>query len=191
MAKSLDQTAEQLGNILLSSGLHLTTAESCTAGLVSMTLAAVESSGDFYTSGFVTYSENAKIRLLGVHPDTLKQHTAVSEQTAREMVQGACARSGEPVGLSITGYAGPDGGEDGALAVGVLGDGLDHQVGRRERLRQVERWTEAGQRLFGLQGLEVTLAGEKRQRALDLLHSVFEPGRAAPGQGDREPLVGE
>ncbi len=79
MAKSLDQTAEQLGNILLSSGLHLTTAESCTAGLISMTLAAVESSGDFYTSGFVTYSENAKIRLLGVHPDTLKQHTAVSE----------------------------------------------------------------------------------------------------------------
>lgn len=79
MAKSLDQTAEQLGNILLSSGLHLATAESCTAGLISMTLAAVENSGDFYTSGFVTYSENAKIRLLGVRPDTLKQHTAVSE----------------------------------------------------------------------------------------------------------------
>ncbi|NYS31234.1 CinA family protein [Pantoea sp. WMus005] len=113
MAKSLDQTAEQLGNILLSSGLQLATAESCTAGLISMTLAAVENSGDFYTSGFVTYSENAKIRLLGVKPETLKQHTAVSEQTAREMVQGACARSGEPVGLSITGYAGPGGGEDG------------------------------------------------------------------------------
>lgn len=130
MAKSIDQTAEQLGNILLSSGLHLTTAESCTAGLISMTLAAVESSGDFYTSGFVTYSENAKIRLLGVHPDTLKQHTAVSEQTAREMVQGACARSGEPVGLSITGYAGPDGGEDGTPAGTiwfgwVLPDGRD------------------------------------------------------------------
>lgn len=116
MATSLDQTAEQLGKILLASGWHLTTAESCTAGLISMTLAAVESSGDFYTSGFVTYSENAKIRLLGVHPDTLKQHTAVSEQTAREMVQGACARSGEPVGLSITGYAGPDGGDDGTPA---------------------------------------------------------------------------
>ena len=116
MAKSLAQTAEQLGTLLLSSGLHLATAESCTAGLISMTLAAVESSGDFYTSGFVTYSDNAKIRLLGVHPATLKQHTAVSEQTAREMVQGACARSGEPVGLSITGYAGPDGGEDGTPA---------------------------------------------------------------------------
>lgn len=130
MATSLDQTAEQLGKILLASGWHLTTAESCTAGLISMTLAAVESSGDFYTSGFVTYSENAKIRLLGVHPDTLKQHTAVSEQTAREMVQGACARSGEPVGLSITGYAGPDGGDDGTPAGTIwfgwmLPDGTD------------------------------------------------------------------
>ncbi|MFV9669979.1 CinA family protein [Pantoea sp. KXB25] len=156
MATSLDQTAEQLGKILLASGWHLTTAESCTAGLISMTLAAVESSGDFYTSGFVTYSENAKIRLLGVHPDTLKQHTAVSEQTAREMVQGACARSGEPVGLSITGYAGPDGGEDGTPAGTIwfgwmLPDGTDeaecHQFSGDPK-SVMEQGTE-----FALQGL--------------------------------------
>ncbi|MFB6326533.1 competence protein ComA [Pantoea deleyi] len=156
MATSLDQTAEQLGKILLASGWHLTTAESCTAGLISMTLAAVESSGDFYTSGFVTYSENAKIRLLGVHPDTLKQHTAVSEQTAREMVQGACARSGEPVGLSITGYAGPDGGDDGTPAGTIwfgwmLPDGTDeaecHQFSGDPK-SVMEQGTE-----FALQGL--------------------------------------
>lgn len=156
MATSLDQTAEQLGKILLASGWHLTTAESCTAGLISMTLAAVESSGDFYTSGFVTYSENAKIRLLGVHPDTLKQHTAVSEQTAREMVQGACARSGEPVGLSITCYAGPDGGDDGTPAGTIwfgwmLPDGTDeaecHQFSGDPK-SVMEQGTE-----FALQGL--------------------------------------
>lgn len=156
MATSLDQTAEQLGKILLASGWHLTTAESCTAGLISMTLAVVESSGDFYTSGFVTYSENAKIRLLGVHPDTLKQHTAVSEQTAREMVQGACARSGEPVGLSITGYAGPDGGDDGTPAGTIwfgwmLPDGTDeaecHQFSGDPK-SVMEQGTE-----FALQGL--------------------------------------
>lgn len=156
MATSLDQTAEQLGKILLASGWHLTTAESCTAGLISMTLAAVESSGDFYTSGFVTYSENAKIRLLGVHPDTLKQHTPVSEQTAREMVQGACARSGEPVGLSITGYAGPDGGDDGTPAGTIwfgwmLPDGTDeaecHQFSGDPK-SVMEQGTE-----FALQGL--------------------------------------
>lgn len=116
MNDALDQAAEQLGERLLSSEWRLATAESCTAGLISMTLAKVENSGNFYTSGFVTYSDNAKSQLLGVRPETLEAHTAVSEQTAREMAIGARERSGEPVSLSITGYAGPDGGEDGTPA---------------------------------------------------------------------------
>jgi len=116
MNDTLNQAAEQLGKRLLASDWRLATAESCTAGLISMTLAAVENSGNFYTSGFVTYSDNAKTQLLGVRPETLEQHTAVSEQTAREMAVGARERSGEPVSLAITGYAGPDGGEDGTPA---------------------------------------------------------------------------
>ncbi|MCZ4060246.1 CinA family protein [Pantoea sp. LMR881] len=116
MAEKLNQAAENLGKLLLSSGLKLATAESCTAGLISMTLAAVENSGNFYTSGFVTYSDNAKIRLLGVDAGTIEHHTAVSEKTAREMAKGACDRSAEPVSIAITGYAGPDGGEDGTPA---------------------------------------------------------------------------
>lgn len=116
MNDALNHAAEQLGQRLLHSEWRLATAESCTAGLISMTLAAVENSGNFYTSGFVTYSDNAKSQLLGVRPETLEAHTAVSEQTAREMAQGARERSGEPVSLSITGYAGPDGGEDGTPA---------------------------------------------------------------------------
>ncbi|MBE5251882.1 MAG: CinA family protein [Enterobacterales bacterium endosymbiont of Blomia tropicalis] len=116
MANTLHQAAEALGKRLLSLGLRLSTAESCTAGLISMTLAAVESSGDFYTSGFVTYSDRAKIHLLGVNAETIEQHTAVSEQTVREMAQGACQRSAEPVSLAISGYAGPDGGADGTPA---------------------------------------------------------------------------
>lgn len=116
MNDALDRAAEQLGERLLSSEWRLATAESCTAGLISMTLAKVENSGNFYTSGFVTYSDNAKTQLLGVRPETLEAHTAVSEQTAREMAIGARERSGEPVSLSITGYAGPDGGEDGTPA---------------------------------------------------------------------------
>ena len=116
MANTLNEAAEKLGKILLSSGLHLATAESCTAGLISMTLAAVENSGNFYNSGFVTYSESAKVRLLGVSERVLEQYTAVSEHTVREMAQGACDRSKEPVSLAISGYAGPDGGEDGTPA---------------------------------------------------------------------------
>ncbi len=116
MTMKLSQAAEQLGQQLLSSGLRLATAESCTAGLISITLAAVENSGDFFTSGFVTYSESAKVRLLGVNPQTLENHTAVSRETVCEMALGARERSCEPVSLAISGYAGPDGGEDGTPA---------------------------------------------------------------------------
>lgn len=116
MNEKLNIAAEKLGKKLLSLELRLATAESCTAGLISITLAAVENSGNFYTSGFVTYSDDAKSRMLDVQPETLEQHTAVSEQTAREMAAGARARSGEAISLAITGYAGPDGGEDGTPA---------------------------------------------------------------------------
>ncbi|MCH9299675.1 CinA family protein [Pantoea allii] len=112
----LNEAAALLGQQLLSSGLRLATAESCTAGLISMTLAAVENSGDFFTSGFVTYSESAKVRLLGVSEDTLEKHTAVSRETVCEMARGARERSGELVSLAISGYAGPDGGQDGTPA---------------------------------------------------------------------------
>lgn len=116
MDKALSDAAKYLGDILLDSDLQMTTAESCTAGLIGMALAAVENSGHFYTGSFITYTDNAKIRLLNVKQETIERYTAVSEQTAREMAQGAATLSGEPVSLSITGYAGPDGGEDGTPA---------------------------------------------------------------------------
>lgn len=116
MDKALSDAAEKVGKILLDAQLQMTTAESCTAGLIGMALAAVENSGHFYTSSFITYTDNAKIRILHVKKETIERHTAISEQTAREMVDGACALSGEPVSLSVTGYAGPDGGEDGTPA---------------------------------------------------------------------------
>lgn len=116
MDKALNDAAKHLGDILLDSGLQIATAESCTAGLIGMALAAVENSGHFYTSSFITYTDNAKIRVLKVKQETIERYTAVSEQTAREMANGASALSGEPVTVSITGYAGPDGGEDGTPA---------------------------------------------------------------------------
>lgn len=116
MDKALSEAAKHVGDILLDSELRVTTAESCTAGLIGMAMAAVENSGHFYTSSFITYTDNAKIRILKVKKETIERHTAVSEQTAREMANGASALSGEPVSLSITGYAGPDGGEDGTPA---------------------------------------------------------------------------
>lgn len=116
MDKTLSDAAERLGKMLLDAELKMATAESCTAGQIGMALAAVENSGNFYTGSVITYTDSAKIRMLKVKQETIEQHTAVSEQTAREMASGACALSGEPVSLSVTGYAGPDGGEDGTPA---------------------------------------------------------------------------
>ncbi|WP_034948009.1 CinA family protein [Erwinia oleae] len=116
MNKQLVDAAEALGKALKAMALKSVTAESCTAGLVSMALGAAPGSGDFFTTGLVTYTDEAKHRVLNVSAGTLREYTAVSETTVREMATGAKALTGEAVSLAITGYAGPDGGEDGTPA---------------------------------------------------------------------------
>ncbi len=108
--------ASQLGELLTQKKLRVTTAESCTGGQIATALCATGDTPEFFGSGFVTFTDDAKSTLLQVSRETLARWTAVSEQTASEMVQGACAVSHEPVGISVTGYAGPDGGEDGTPA---------------------------------------------------------------------------
>ena len=92
--------------------LHITSAESCTAGLFSARLADITGASDVFAYGFVVYSEEAKERVLSVSHDTIANHGVVSEQTAREMVIGAVKQSGAEVGVSFTGFAGP-GAEEG------------------------------------------------------------------------------
>lgn len=106
----MEKLAAALGGKMKASGDVLATAESCTGGWVSQAVTAVAGSSDWFDRGFVTYSNAAKRELLGVHAETLAQHGAVSEQTAREMALGALARSKASVALSITGVAGPTGG---------------------------------------------------------------------------------
>jgi nicotinamide-nucleotide amidase len=102
--------AEQVGKRLKASGGMIVTAESCTGGWVAQELTAIAGSSAWFDRGFVTYSNEAKQEMLGVRADTLRQHGAVSEETAREMAQGALGRSRGTVALSITGIAGPTGG---------------------------------------------------------------------------------
>ena len=91
-------------------GLTVATAESCTGGLIIGALTEISGSSAVVDRGFITYSNQAKIDLLGVRAETLERHGAVSRQTALEMVEGALRRSGCDVAVAVTGIAGPGGG---------------------------------------------------------------------------------
>jgi nicotinamide-nucleotide amidase len=90
--------------------LTLVTAESCTGGGLSYWLTSVPGSSDWFERGFVTYSNAAKIEMLGVHPQTIEEFGAVSAKTAREMAEGALRHSHADLSVAITGIAGPTGG---------------------------------------------------------------------------------
>ena len=100
----------ELGAALKSRGWTLALAESCTGGWASQTVTAIAGSSNWFDRGFITYSNAAKIEMLGVTENTLNQHGAVSEQTAREMAIGAVKNSRANISAAITGIAGPDGG---------------------------------------------------------------------------------
>ena len=87
----------------------IVTAESCTGGLVSAGLTTIAGSSDVMERGFVTYSNAAKMEMLGVHAETLTAHGAVSEDVAAEMAAGALAHSKADIAISVTGIAGPGG----------------------------------------------------------------------------------
>ena len=92
-------------------GILIATAESCTGGMVSAALTDVAGSSAMFDRGFVTYTNAAKIQVLGVRAATLEAHGAVSEQVAAEMAQGALAHSAATLAVAITGIAGPGGSE--------------------------------------------------------------------------------
>jgi len=98
-----------LGRALEARGWQAATAESCTAGLVAGAITDVAGSSGWFDRGFVTYSNDAKESMLGVSRALLAAHGAVSEETARAMVDGALARSRADVAVAITGIAGPGG----------------------------------------------------------------------------------
>jgi len=106
----MNALAERIAAALLKKRAMLATAESCTGGWAAQALTAIAGSSRWFERGFVTYSNAAKEEMLGVRPQTLARHGAVSEETAREMALGALAHSRADVALAITGVAGPSGG---------------------------------------------------------------------------------
>ena len=133
-----------VGCLLRKHRAKIATAESCTGGLVAARLTERAGSSDFFTSGFVTYSDAQKRDVLGVKQDLLTKHTAVSEPVAAAMAEGAVARAGANYAVSTTGYAGPDGGTPhdpvGTVYIGIAGPSGTRVVrvrhgGDRSRIR--------------------------------------------------------
>lgn len=143
-----------------SQGVMIATAESCTGGMVAVALTDIPGSSSVVERGFVTYSNDAKIEMLGVSPDTLSAHGAVSEEVALEMAEGALSHSNAEMAVSITGIAGPGGSEhkpEGRVCFGLARAGHATRTETRE---------------FGAQG-RGRVRELSRDRALELIKSAL------------------
>lgn len=137
---------EKVVNLLISEGLTITTAESCTGGMIGAALVNVSGVSSVYHQGFITYSNKAKQKELNVKSKTLKKYGAVSKQTARQMAKGAARHAKADVAVAVTGIAGPDGGTDqkpvGTVFIGCYFKGKTkvkefHFEGSRSEIREL------------------------------------------------------
>lgn len=132
----LDSLSAAVGEALLARRWVLVTAESCTGGGVAECVTRTAGSSAWFDRGFVTYTNEAKQELLGVHIQTLDNHGAVSEETAREMAEGALKESNADIALAVTGIAGPGGGTV-AKPVGMVCFAWARLDGPTESIRHV------------------------------------------------------
>jgi nicotinamide-nucleotide amidase len=127
--KIILELAQQVVTTCTDKNVMVSTAESCTGGLVAGAITAISGASQVLERGFVTYSDQAKIEMLGVMPITLRQYGAVSKDVALEMAHGALARSEAGISVSTTGIAGPLGGTTGK-PVGLVHFGGRHYKGK-------------------------------------------------------------
>ncbi len=146
---------EVIGRLLVERGATLAVAESCTGGLISHWLTNVPGSSRYFLSAAVTYANEAKTRMLGVSPETLCRHGAVSEPVVREMAEGMRRMSGADYGVATSGIAGPDGGTP-EKPVGLVWIGVSTPAGSSARsfqFRYANR--EANKQMFAMTALEM------------------------------------
>ena len=132
-----DTLESVVGDLLRAAGMTLTAAESCTGGLLAQRLTSVPGSSDYFLGAAVTYSNELKVRMVGVPPELLAEHGAVSEPVARAMAEGVRRTLGSDYGIGITGIAGPRGGSEekpvGTVHLAVAGP--DNGEVRHRKLR--------------------------------------------------------
>ncbi|MGZ8240302.1 MAG: CinA family protein [Methylobacter sp.] len=140
------ELAEKLGQLLKANGKKIATAESCTGGGIAQIITEVPGSSAWFDRGFVTYTNSAKVQMLGVSQETLEKYGAVSAETAKEMVTGALAHSEADIAIAVTGIAGPEGGTPdkpvGTVFIAWAWKNANHKVekmqfsGNRHRIRE-------------------------------------------------------
>jgi len=160
LPKALDQRAEKLMRRLCDKGWTVSTAESCTGGMMAALLTDIKGAGHGFDRGFVTYMKEAKTDLLGIEPDLLERNEAVSEPVARAMAEGALARSSADVAIGVTGFAGPAG--DGCEE-GLVHFALASRTGRPRH--RVEHFGAIGRGPVRLKAIEAML--EMLEQALE------------------------
>ncbi|HMA46121.1 MAG TPA: CinA family protein [Frankiaceae bacterium] len=154
--------AARVGERCLTAAIRIATVESCTGGLIGHALTEVAGSSAYYLGGFVTYADEAKQAMVGVPPEVLAAHGAVSAQTALAMAAGGRDRTGADLAVAVTGIAGPDGGTA-AKPVGLTYVAVADAAGS-----QVRRFVWSGSR-----------AANKRSSAEAALELVLERMAAA------------
>ena len=141
----VEDMAKSLVGFLIGSKETVATAESCTGGLIGGAITSVSGASAVYGQGYITYANSAKEKLLGVKQETLETLGAVSVETAFQMAEGVCKASGSPLGIAVTGIAGPGGGTP-QKPVGLVYIGICYKTntfvyechfgGNREKVRE-------------------------------------------------------
>ena len=156
-----------VGRLLTEQRLTLALAESCTGGLIASRLTNVPGSSAYFIGGVVSYANEVKERVLGVSHQTLQEHGAVSEETAREMARGVQRLLRTDVALAVTGIAGPSGGTPEKPV------GLTYIALAAENLERCERWLWQGERWAN--------KAQSAEAALQMLREYLE-ARQKPGE---------
>ncbi|MGQ0742643.1 MAG: CinA family protein [Alphaproteobacteria bacterium] len=154
--------AEKLLQNVRAKKMRIAVAESCTGGLVSGLLTEIAGASDVFEGAYVAYSNRAKTEMIGVEPQLIEEHGAVSEAVARAMAAGALARSGANIAVAVTGVAGPTGGTKDKPV------GLVHIAAARDgrTLYREYRFGAIGREAIRLKSVE---------RALELLEKLLQP----------------
>ena len=163
MSETTADLCARLAEVLQARGWMLATAESCTGGLIAAACTDLSGSSNWFERGFVTYSNEAKVAMLGVDEGLIAQHGAVSEVVARAMAFGAVRHSPAQVSVAVTGVAGPAGGSPqkpvGTVAIAMTGGDMESRV-----------------RLFSFFGGRPQVKFQASQAALDMVRRRLQFG---------------